>query len=53
MNTNIQEAHLKYPKLDKQAYATFKAINHFRSYPLKKHTAKVIVPHLAMRSLFV
>jgi hypothetical protein len=51
MSTNLQGAELNYPAIDKQAYAVYKAVNHFRSYILKNHT-KVIVPHPAVRSLF-
>ena len=38
--------------MDKQAYAVFKAVKQFRPYILKNWT-KVIVPHPAVRSLFV
>jgi hypothetical protein len=51
MSTNIQGDELNYPTIDKQAYAVYKAVKHFRSYILKNHT-KVIVPHPAVRSLF-
>jgi hypothetical protein len=51
MRTNIQGAKLNYPSIDKQAYAVYKAVKHFRSYILKNHT-KVIVPHPAVQSLF-
>jgi hypothetical protein len=51
MSTNLQGAELNYPAIDKQAYAVYKAVKHFRSYILKNHT-KVIVPHPAVRSLF-
>jgi hypothetical protein len=44
MSTNLQGAELNYPAVDKQAYAVYKAVKHFRSYILKNHT-KVIVPH--------
>jgi hypothetical protein len=42
MSTNLQGAELNYPAVDKQAYAVYKAVKHFRSYILKNHT-KVIV----------
>ena len=29
MNARLDEAQLKYPKVDKQAYAVFKAVKHF------------------------
>jgi len=40
------------PVVDKQAFVVYKEIKHFMPYILKKHT-KVIVAHLAVRSLFV
>ena len=43
---------MNYPSVDKQAYAMFKAVKQFRPYILKNRT-KVIVPHPAVRSLFV
>jgi len=43
-------AELNYPEVDKQAYAMFKAIKHFRLYMLKSKT-NVIVPFLAVRNL--
>ena len=52
MSTGLQGADLNYPAVDKQAYAVFKAVKQFRPYILKNHT-KVIVPHPAVRSLFV
>lgn len=51
MHTNLHEAQLKYPTIEKQAYAIFKAIKHFRSYILKNHTKEIIF-HPAVRSLF-
>jgi hypothetical protein len=51
MSTNLQRDELNYPVIDKQAYAVYKTVKHFRSYILKNHT-KVIVPHPAVRSLF-
>ena len=52
MSTCLQGAKLNYPTIDKQDYAVFKAVKQFRPYILKNWT-KVIVPHLAVRSLFV
>ena len=52
MSTGLQGAKLNYPGVDKQAYAVFKAVKQFRPYILKNQT-KVIVPHPAVRSLFV
>ena len=52
MSTGMQGAELNYPAVDKQSYAVFKAVKQFRPYILKNQT-KVIVPHPAVRSLFV
>ena len=52
MSTGLQGAELNYPAMDKQAYAVFKVIKQFRPYMLKNRT-KVIVPHPAVRSLFI
>ena len=43
---------MNYPAVDKQAYVVFKAIKQFQPYILKNQT-KVIVPHPAVRSLFI
>ena len=52
MSTGLHGAELNYPAVDKQAYVVFKAVKQFRSYILKNWT-KVIVPHPAVRSLFM
>ena len=52
MSIGLQGAKLNYPAVDKQAYAVFKAVKKIRPYILKNRT-KVIVPHPAVRSLFV
>ena len=52
MSTGLQGAKLNYLAVNKQAYAVFKAVKQFRPYILKNRT-KVIVPHPAVRSLFV
>ena len=52
MSTGLQGSELNYPVVDKQAYAVFKAVKQFSLYILKNQM-KVIVPHPAMRSLFV
>jgi hypothetical protein len=52
MSTGLQGAELKYPAIDKQAFAVFKAIKHFHPYLLRSHT-KVIVPHTAVRALLI
>jgi hypothetical protein len=51
MSTNLQGSKLNYPTIDKQAYAVYKVVKHFRSYILNNHT-KVIVPHPTVQSLF-
>ena len=52
MSIGLQGAKLNYLAVDKQAYAVFKVVKQFRPYILK-NWAKVIVPHPAVRSLFV
>ena len=52
MSTSMQGDELNYPTVDKQAYVVFKVVKQFRPYILKNIT-KVIIPHLAVRSLFV
>ena len=52
MSTGLQGFELNYPAIDKKTYAVFKALKQFRLYILKNRT-KVIVPHLAVRSLFI
>ena len=52
MIAGLQGGELNYLVVDKQAYAVFKVVKQFRPYILKNQT-KVIVPHLAVRSLFM
>ena len=52
MSTGLQGAELKYPTIDKQAFAVFKAVKHFRPYLLRSHT-KIIVPHTTVRALLI
>ena len=52
MSTGLQGAEFNYPAVDKQAYVVFKVVKQFRPYILKNR-AKVIVPHPAVRSLFI
>ena len=52
MSTSLQGDKLNYPAMDKQFYAVFKVVKQFRPYILKNQT-KVIVPHPAVRSLFI
>ena len=52
MSSGLQGEELKYPDIDKQSYAVYKEVKHFRPYLLKSHT-KAIVPHPLVRSLVV
>ena len=52
MSTGLQGAELNYLAIEKQAFAVFKAIKHFRPYILKSHT-KVIVPHPSVISFLI
>jgi hypothetical protein len=48
----LQGEKLNYIDVEKQAYAVFKSIKHFRPFLIKSHT-KVIVPHPSVRSLLI
>ena len=52
MRTKLQGVEINYPTINKQDFAVFKFVKHFRSYLLRSHT-KSIVPPLAVRSLLV
>ena len=52
MSVGLDEAQLKYPKVDKQPCAVFKVIKHLCPYLLKSQT-KVIVPYPVVRNIFV
>ena len=52
MGTSFQGAELNYPAIDKHAYVVFKVAKQFRPYILKNRT-KVIVPHMAVQTLFM
>jgi hypothetical protein len=52
MSSSFKGVELNYPAVDRQAYAVFKAVKHFRCYLLKSRT-KVIVPYPAVRNLLV
>ena len=52
MSTGLQGVELKYPAIDKQAFAVFKAVKHFHLYLLRSHT-KIIVPHSAVRASLI
>lgn len=45
-------AELNYPEVDKQSYAVFKTVKHFRPYLIKSKT-NVIMPFLAVQNLLV
>eukprot|EP00253_Pinus_taeda_P024079 PITA_24079 len=49
-SSNFQVAELNYSEVEKQAFAVYKAIKHYRPFLLKAHT-KVIVPFSAVRQL--
>eukprot|EP00253_Pinus_taeda_P020053 PITA_20053 len=44
MSASMQGPKLNYPTIDKQAYAIYKAVKHFKPYLLKNHCI-VFVPH--------
>ena len=52
MNTVLQGAELKYPSIDKQAFAVFKVVKQFLPYVLRSHT-KIIFPHTTVRALLI
>ena len=52
MSTGLQGVELNYPTIEKQAFAVFKVVKHFCLYLLRSHI-KIIVPHLAARSLLI
>lgn len=52
MSSNRQGVELNYPDVEKQGFVVFKVVKHFRHYLLKVRT-KVIVPHPAIRALFM
>ena len=51
-SSNLQGAELNYFDVEKQAFAVFKAVKHYRPFLLKTHT-KVIVPFPAVRKLLI
>ena len=52
MITGLQGVELKYPSIDKQAFAVFKAMNHFHPYLLRSHT-NIIVHHSVVKALLI
>ncbi len=51
-SSNLQGAELNYSDVEKQDFAVFKAVKHYRPFLLKTHT-KVIVPFPAVRQLLI
>eukprot|EP00253_Pinus_taeda_P032840 PITA_32840 len=51
-SSNLQGAELNYSEVEKQAFAIYKAIKHYRPFLLKAHT-KVIVPFTSVRQLLI
>eukprot|EP00253_Pinus_taeda_P005266 PITA_05266 len=51
-SSNLQGAKLNYSDVEKQAFAVFKAVKHYRPFVLKTHT-KVIVHFPAVRQLLI
>ena len=51
-SSNLQGAELNYSEVEKQAFAIYKAVKHYRPFLLKAHT-KVIVPFSAVRQLLI
>ena len=51
-SSNLQGAELNYSDVEKQAFAVFNAVKHYRPFLLKTHT-KVIVPFPAVRQLLI
>lgn len=52
MSSNLQGTELKYLDIEKHGFAVFKEVKHFIRYLLKART-KIIIPHPALRSLFI
>jgi hypothetical protein len=48
----LQGTELNYTNVEKEAYAVFKSIKHFKPFLIKSHT-KVIVPHPSVRSILI
>eukprot|EP00253_Pinus_taeda_P008408 PITA_08408 len=51
-SSNLQGAELKYSEVEKQAFAVYKAVKHYRPFLLKAHT-KVLVPFSSVRQLLI
>eukprot|EP00253_Pinus_taeda_P012640 PITA_12640 len=51
-SSNLQGAELNYFEVEKQAFAVYKAVKHYKPFLLKAHT-KVIVPFSSVRKLLI
>ena len=51
-SSNLQGAELNYSEVEKQAFAVYKAVKHYRPFLLKAHTM-VIVPFSSVRQLLI
>eukprot|EP00253_Pinus_taeda_P006285 PITA_06285 len=51
-SSNLQGAELNYSEVEKQTFAVYKVVKHYRPFPLKAHT-KVIVPFSSVRQLLI
>ena len=52
MSSTFKGAELSYSQVDKQAYAIYKSVKHYRKYLLKSRT-KVIVPYAAIWNVLI
>jgi len=52
MSARMQGPELNYPTIDKQAYAVYKEVKHFRPYLLKNHCI-VFIAHPTSCTLIV
>eukprot|EP00253_Pinus_taeda_P004214 PITA_04214 len=52
MSASMQGPEVNYPSIEKQDYAVYKAVKHFRPYLLKNHCI-FFLPHQAVRTLLV
>eukprot|EP00253_Pinus_taeda_P022177 PITA_22177 len=51
-SSNLHGAELNYYEVEKQAFAVYKAVKHYRPFLLKAHT-KVIIPFSSVRQLLI
>ena len=52
MSMVLKGVELNYPAIDKEAFAVFKSVKHFKPYLLRSHT-KVIIPHLIVQFFLI